>query len=80
MVTALDYLLFFTHSAADTQWPELANLTCKDNTQSKFKRTEAVIKNPVTADWFFFQQIKLFIKHFYKDKLHAKDYWLWFEY
>ena len=72
--------IFFTHSAADTQWPELANLICKNNPQSKAKRTEAVIKNPAIADWFFFQQIKLFIKHFYKDILHAKDYWLRFEY
>ena len=72
--------IFFTHSAADTQWPELANLICKDNPQSKSKRTEAVIKNPAIADWFFFQRIKLFIKHFYKDILHATDYWLWFEY
>ena len=72
--------IFFTHSAADTQWPELANLICKNNPQSKAKRTEAVIKNPAIADWFFFQRIKLFIKHFYKDILHAKDYWLQFEY
>ena len=72
--------IFFTHSAADTQWPELANLICKNNPQSKAKRTEAVIKHPAITDWFFFQRIKLFIKHFYKDILHAKDYWLRFEY
>ena len=72
--------VFFTHSAADSQWPELANVICKDDPQNKSKRTEAVITNPAIANWFFFQRIKLFISHFYKDILHAKDYWLRFEY
>ena len=41
---------------------------------------QAVVTNPAIADWFFFQRIKLFLRHFYKDILHAKDYWLQFEY
>lgn len=41
---------------------------------------QAVVSSPAIADWFFFQRIKQFLKHFYKDVLHAKDYWLRFEY
>ena len=44
--------IFFTHSAADLQWPELANLICSDPA-SKVSRVKAVIENPAVADWFF---------------------------
>ena len=38
--------IFFTHSAADLQWPELAKLICPDNPDSRTVRTKAVIENP----------------------------------
>ena len=64
--------VFFTHSAADTQWPELANLICAHNPSSKSERIQAVVSNPAIADSFFFQRIKLFLKHFYNDTLNAR--------
>ena len=42
--------VFFTHSAADTQWPELANLICAHNPSSKSERIQAVVSNPAIAD------------------------------
>lgn len=41
--------IFFTHSVADLQWPDLAHLTCLDST-SKSSRAKAVIENPTVAD------------------------------
>ena len=64
--------VFFTHSATDTQCPELANLICEYNPNSKGERIQAVVSNPAIADWFFFQRIKQFLKHFYKDILMQK--------
>ena len=57
--------VFFTHSAADIQWPELANLIRPDNL--------------AFADWFFYEHFHQFLKCFYVDILGAKDYWLMFE-
>ena len=71
--------VFLTHSAADLQWPELANLICPDNPESRSKRSEALVVNPAVADWFFYQRIRLFLKDFYEDVLGVKDYWLRFE-
>ena len=61
------------------QWPELAHLICQHNPTDKNCRKQAVIENPAIADWFFCQRIQLFLKYFYKEILHAKDYWLRFE-
>ena len=70
--------VFFTHSAADLQWPELACLLgVEDHTNSSSSRSKA---NPCLADWFFSQRIVKFIDVFYKGFLKAKDYWLRFEY
>ena len=41
--------IFFTHSAADLQWPELARLISPDDNSSS-SRTRAVIENPAIAD------------------------------
>ena len=71
--------VFFTHSAADLQWPELARLICPENPESRSKRNEALVENPAIADWFFYQRIRLFLKDFYEDVLGVKDYWLRFE-
>ena len=40
--------IFFTHSAADLQWPDLTKLICPASNQS-----QAVIENPAIADWYF---------------------------
>ena len=45
--------VFFTHSAADLQWPELAHLICPDHPDDRSARSRAVIENPAVADWFF---------------------------
>ena len=68
--------VFFTHSAADAQWPELANLICTDDPHNRTNRNKALNSNPAVADWFFYHRILLFLKHFYVDVLKAKDYWL----
>ena len=71
--------VFFTHSAADLQWPELANLICQDNPEDASDHRHAVIDNPGVADCFFYKQFQQFLKCFYLDILGAKDYWLRFE-
>ena len=60
--------VFFTHSAADLQWPELARLICPDNPDSRTARANPTIENPALADWFFYHRV-----------LGATDYWLRFE-
>ena len=58
--------VFFTHSAADGQWPELARLICTDDQQSSSSsRSKAVSENPAIADWFFYHRISMFIVAFY---------------
>ncbi len=47
--------VFFTHSAADFQWPELARLLGVEDPTSSTARSKAVIDNPCLADWFFYQ-------------------------
>ena len=71
--------IFFTHSAADLQWPDLAKLLCPDNPTNRQKRKEALVANAALADWYFYQRIHLYMKHYYVDSLGACDYWLWFE-
>ena len=71
--------VFFTHSAADLQWPELAELMCPDDPTNPRNRQKALIENPAIADWFFYQRVQVYLKHFYTDVLGATDYWLRFE-
>ena len=71
--------VFFTHSAADGQWPELARLICADNPDSSSSRSSAVSENPAIADWLFYERISKFIKAFYVGILGATDYWFRFE-
>ena len=56
--------VFFTHSAADLQWPELAQLTCPDDPTNSTRRSQALRDNPAVADWFFYHRIQLFLRHF----------------
>jgi len=67
--------IFFTHSAADFQWPGLGNLI---NLPAGGQR-QAVIENPAIADWFFYHRIERFVQSFYVDILGASDYWFRFE-
>ena len=55
--------VFFTHSAADTQWPELAMLFAADP-ESSFSRSSAINENPAIADYFFHERITKFMKYF----------------
>lgn len=71
--------IFFTHSAADLQWPELAHLICPADPQSRPNRTKAVIENPAIADWFFCHHAQKFIDMFYIGILGATDFWVRFE-
>lgn len=43
--------IFFTHSAADLQWPELARLICPDDSDNPAARIKAFNENPAVADW-----------------------------
>ena len=79
MVDALGLpTVFFTHSTADTQWPELAKLICPKDQHSSSSRT-AIADNPAIADWFFAHRIDKFIDAFYVGILGAMDYWFRFE-
>ena len=71
---------FFTLSAADLQWPELADLLDVEAPQNSAARSRAVIENPCMADWFFYHRVMKFMDAFYVDIMGAKDYWLRFEY
>ena len=53
--------IFFTHSAADLQWPELARLICPECSSS---RNKAILENPAIADSFFYHRIQKFIEAF----------------
>ena len=62
MVNTLGLLtIFFTHSAADLQWPELAKLICPEDADSRASCTKAVIENPALADWFFCHRLQTFV-------------------
>ena len=52
---------FFIPSAADLQWPELADLG-EDSTA----RSRAVVENPCMVDWFFYQRVMKFMDVFYR--------------
>ena len=71
--------IFFTHSAADLQWPELAHLVCPEDPNSRSSRTKAVIENPAVADWFFYHRVLKFVDAFYVGVLGVMDYWMRFE-
>lgn len=71
--------IFFTHSAADLQWPELAHLICPEDPDSLASRVKAVNENPALADWFFCHRVQKFVEAFYVGVLQATDYWLRFE-
>ena len=70
--------VFFTHSAADLQWPELARLICPEDPDNKSRCSQALLENPAIADWFY-QRVRLFMKDFYEEVLGVKGYWLRFE-
>ena len=71
--------VFFTHSAANLQWPELARLICPDDPDSSSSRNRALVENPAIADWFFHHRIQKFVDAFYVGVLGATDYWMRFE-
>ena len=71
--------VFFTHSAADGQWPKLARLICPDKKNSSTSRSKAVSDNPAIADWFFYHRISKFVDTFYTDVMGAVDFWYRFE-
>ena len=71
--------VFFTHSAADHQWPDLARLLSAEDPGSSTSRARAIIDNPALSDWFFSHRIQKFIEAFYVGLLHVKDYWFRFE-
>jgi len=71
--------IFFTHSAADNQWPELAQLICPEDPESAASRAQAVIENPAVADRFFYHMVEKFVDAFCIGVLGATDYWMRFE-
>ena len=72
--------VFFTHSAADLQWPELARLICtEEEASSKSSRQKAVNQNPAISDWLFYHRVLEFVKTYYVGILGVTDYWLRFE-
>ena len=72
MVDALGLpMVFFTHSAADTQWLELAKLICPNDQHSSSSRNAAIADNPAIVDWFFAHWIDKFNDAFYVGILGA---------
>ena len=72
--------IFFTHSAADLQWPELLHLICPEDLEcDPCSYRAALVENPALADWFFYHRIQKFIDIFYIKILGATDYWFRFE-
>lgn len=77
MIDALSMpTIFFTHTAADLQWPKLARLICADQGVSQ---REVVVANPALGDWSFYFCVQKFIEYFYVQILHVSDYWLRYE-
>ena len=70
--------IFFTLSAADLQWPQLARLIFPDDPECSSSHNKAVLENPAIADWFFYHHIQKFIEAFYVGVLGANDYWMRF--
>ncbi len=65
--------IFFTHSAADLQWPDLARLICPENLANS-ARVKAVNDNPAIADWYFCYKVQKFLDYFYVRVLKATDF------
>ena len=66
--------IFFTHSTADLQWPDLAYLICPDKPGCSSSRNKVELENSAIADWFFYHHIQKFIEAFYVGVLGATDY------
>ena len=69
--------IFFTHSAADFQWPKLAHLVSCEN--SAAHQSNTIIENPALADWLFYHRVVKFVEVFYVEILGATDCWFCFE-
>jgi len=65
-----------TLSAADLQWPELANLLDIDEPHNSTARAKAVVENPCLTDWFFYNRVIKFMDMFFIAILKANNYWL----
>ena len=76
--------IFFTLSAADTQWPELQDLMRhyrpNTNQDKPSESIKAVIQNPHLTDWFFLHRAEKFMRYFLQNSLGAVDFWASIEY
>ena len=56
--------IFFTHSAADLQWPELARLICPDDPGSKLSSTRLKVlnDNPAGSSTIASLSVEMFYK------------------
>ena len=72
--------VFFTLSAADLQWPELANLLDVDELHNSSARAKAAVENPCLTDWCFYNRVMKFMDMFFIGIFKANNYWLRFEY
>lgn len=70
--------IFFTHGAADFQWPELAHLFSCENSAT-VNQSNAIIENPALADWLFYHRVIKFVEVFYIGILGVIDCWFCFE-
>jgi len=72
--------VFFTLSAADLQWPELATLLNVADTGNTVDRSRAVAQNPSMAERVFYHRVSKFMDTYFGKILKAEDYRLRFEY
>ena len=71
--------IFFTHSAADLLWPNLARLMSPSNPDSSASHRQALAEKLCHCWLFLHKGIHCFIEKFYVGILGATDYWLRFE-
>ena len=72
--------IFFTHSAADLQWPNLARLMSPSDPDSSASVIDKhLLKTLPLPTGFFHERIRYFVEEFYVGILGSTDYWLRFE-
>ena len=71
--------IFFTHSAADTQWDDLYRLMINEDKDIPRSKSACLIDNPAIASYFFHVKINKYIKTYYQNLLGATDYWFRYE-
>lgn len=74
--------IFFTLSAADCRWPDIArivNKTKEDEDLNPAQKANLVNKNPMLTSWYFYYRSKKFIDEVIKKLFDVTDLWCRYE-